>query len=113
MAELSTQWKGMTMEEQELAMDDLMLKISEQCEVKELAVHNVPLHTFHDSRKTLESMDCELEALHTHMGMEILLFTSHQTQLSIIPYACPSHVHPIHAISILSASCPLLSRAGP
>ncbi|KAG1743995.1 uncharacterized protein EDB91DRAFT_1050810, partial [Suillus paluster] len=77
MAELSTQWKGMTMEEQELAMDDLMLKIGEQHEVKELAVHNVPLHTFHDSRKTLESMDCELEALHTCTGMEILLFAVH------------------------------------
>ncbi|KAG2355133.1 hypothetical protein BDR07DRAFT_1381731 [Suillus spraguei] len=64
----------MTMEEQELAMDDLMLKISEQCEVKDLTVHNVPLH---NSRKTLESMDRELEALYTCMGMEIILFIVH------------------------------------
>ncbi|KAG2366994.1 hypothetical protein BDR07DRAFT_1258103, partial [Suillus spraguei] len=77
MAELSAQWKGMTMEEQELATDGLMLKIGEQHKVKELAVHNVPLHAFHDSRKTLESMDHELEALHARMGIEILLFAVH------------------------------------
>ncbi|KAG1747806.1 uncharacterized protein EDB91DRAFT_1245291 [Suillus paluster] len=48
--------------------------LGDQHEVKELALHNVPLNAFQDGRKTLDSNDHELLALNAHTGMEILLF---------------------------------------
>ncbi|KAG2068068.1 hypothetical protein BDR04DRAFT_1158294 [Suillus decipiens] len=75
MAKISAQWKAMTTEEQELATDGLI-------------------------RKTLESMDHELEALHAHTGMEILLFTVHS---DVNHYNQPHVFQTGHAASFFDA----------
>ncbi|KAG1797154.1 hypothetical protein EV424DRAFT_1333583, partial [Suillus variegatus] len=73
-AEVSAQWKCMNKEECSDATDNLMQSLGDQREMKDLALHNVPLNAFQDGRKTLDSIDRELSALNARTGMEILLF---------------------------------------
>ncbi|KAG2140270.1 uncharacterized protein EDB93DRAFT_1252909 [Suillus bovinus] len=73
-AEVSAQWKCINKEERSDATDDLMQSLTDQCEMKDLALHNVPLNAFQDGRKTLDSIDRKLSALNARTGMEILLF---------------------------------------
>lgn len=59
-AEVSAQWKCMNKEERSDATDNLMQSLGDQREMKDLALHNVPLNAFQDGRKTLDSIDREV-----------------------------------------------------
>ncbi|KAG1852589.1 hypothetical protein C8R48DRAFT_584135, partial [Suillus tomentosus] len=72
-AEISARWKGMTKEEREAATEDAMIELAEQRESKAWAPHNVPLNSFQDVNKTLQSIDNQLVELHARTGTEILL----------------------------------------
>ncbi|KAG1837661.1 hypothetical protein F4604DRAFT_1942097 [Suillus subluteus] len=63
-AEISARWKGMTKEEREAATEGAMTELAEQHESKALAPHNVPLNSFQDVNKTLQSIDNQLAELH-------------------------------------------------
>ncbi|KAG1858515.1 hypothetical protein F4604DRAFT_1589498 [Suillus subluteus] len=76
-AEISARWKGMTKEEREAATEGAMTELAEQCESKALAPHNVPLNSFQDVNKTLQSIDNQLAELHACTGTEILLIAVH------------------------------------
>jgi hypothetical protein len=58
--EVSAQWKCMNKEERSDATDNLMQSLGDQREMKDLALHNVPLNAFQDGRKTLDSIDREV-----------------------------------------------------
>ncbi|KAG2104974.1 hypothetical protein BD769DRAFT_1393355 [Suillus cothurnatus] len=103
-AEVSAQWKCMNKEEHSDATDNLMQSLGNQCKMKDLALHNVPLNAFQDGRKTLDSIDHEscitnnkaqLSALNACTGMEILLFAvlsdiEHFNQPHIFQTSCAS-----------------------
>jgi hypothetical protein len=59
-AEVSAQWKCMNKEKRSDATDNLMQSLGNQCKMKDLALHNVPLNAFQDGRKTLDSIDREV-----------------------------------------------------
>lgn len=58
--ELASRWNNMTKAAQEEETNDAVQSLEEFCEMKNLALHNVPLNAFQDVRKTLETLDREV-----------------------------------------------------
>jgi hypothetical protein len=50
----------MSLEEQIAATEDTVVALKERREAKALAPHNVPLHSFHDMRANIESVEKEV-----------------------------------------------------
>ena len=68
----------MTREEQEAAAADGMELIKDAREIKALAKHNTPLSAFHDTKKTLESIENKVS----------LCLTSYPQAVTFISAAC-------------------------
>lgn len=75
-AEISARWKGMTKEEREAATEGAMIELAEQCENKALASHNVPLNSFQDVNKTLQSIDNQVCFFHSCIFKVILTYVA-------------------------------------
>jgi len=60
MGQISAKWNSMSKEEQEAATLDGYEDLKEHREMKALAVRTVPIHVFHDVRKTLELLEKEV-----------------------------------------------------
>lgn len=58
--ELASRWNNMTKAAQEEETNDAVQSLEEFREMKNLALHNVPLNAFQDVRKTLETLDREV-----------------------------------------------------
>lgn len=63
---ISAQWRKMTKEEQEAATSNLLPELKEHCEMKKLAVQNVPINAFHDTQTSLNKIQDEVSFLHNH-----------------------------------------------
>jgi len=60
MGQISAKWNSMSKEEQEAATLDGCEDLKEHREMKAPAVRTVPIHVFHDVRKTLELLEKEV-----------------------------------------------------
>jgi hypothetical protein len=57
---ISAKWKAMSKEEQEDATDQLLKELNEFCDMKKLAVQNVPINAFHDTQVTVKKLEDEV-----------------------------------------------------
>ena len=58
--EISESWKSLSQEDRIAITAGCMEEIEEECEVKSLAAHNIPLKAFYDARSTLQSIEKEV-----------------------------------------------------
>ncbi|KAF7976790.1 hypothetical protein HWV62_5636 [Athelia sp. TMB] len=72
--QLKVKWAAMTLEEQRESTEEGVAKLLEHREMKKLSVRKIPAHTFQDARKTLETIEKEIMALHARTGVEIAMF---------------------------------------
>jgi hypothetical protein len=65
MPDIRAQWKGMSKEEQIVATEESIRSIKETREMKAFAPQNVMINAFHDTEKTLKSIDEAVSRLHS------------------------------------------------
>ena len=54
----------MSKEEQEEATDELLKDLEEFCDMKKLAVQNVPINAFHNTQVTVKKLEDEVKSCH-------------------------------------------------
>ncbi|KAF7973085.1 hypothetical protein HWV62_16286 [Athelia sp. TMB] len=79
--ELSAQWHALSSEDKKAATSNGLKEIEEQRETKAFATRTIPVHAFHDARRTLETLEREIHALHARTNVEVALIAA-RTQAS-------------------------------
>ncbi|KAG2119868.1 uncharacterized protein F5147DRAFT_767330 [Suillus discolor] len=75
MSKICARWQEMDEDQCTIETQDVIETLTECREMKELATHNTMIHTFNDAQRTLEKIDQELMALHSHTGVEFILLS--------------------------------------
>ena len=68
--DIASVWNSMSPAEKEAVMEDTMKDLREHCENKVLAIHNIPIGSFHNSCVTMDTITCEVHSpfVHTYKG---------------------------------------------
>ena len=61
--EISARWKSLSKEDRIAITTGSMQEIEEECEVRDLAQHKVPLKAFHDARSTVQAVEKEVRSI--------------------------------------------------
>lgn len=61
-AQISAEWKAMSKEQKEAATMEGKDELEEHRALKSTVKHNVPIHAYHDARKTLECIEKEVRS---------------------------------------------------
>ncbi|KAG1798354.1 uncharacterized protein BJ212DRAFT_1203498, partial [Suillus subaureus] len=77
--EIAVRWNSMSKSEQEDATQAAVKDLEDHCEMKKLAIRNVPLEAFHDCQRSVEAIDHEAHTLNAYTGVEIIFITTHST----------------------------------
>ncbi|KAG2743899.1 hypothetical protein P692DRAFT_20746183 [Suillus brevipes Sb2] len=98
--ELASRWNNMTKAAEEEETNDAVQSLEEFREMKNLALHNVPLNAFQDVRKTLETLDREARSLNARTGVEVLIIA---TRSNLDHFNQPHLFHTQRAADFLDA----------